>query len=554
MRKTAAFIVALVWATQAAAQVCTAPTTYPTSFPTFFATSAPTTYPTVFSTVAATTFATTVATVAPTTGATTGATLVPTRAPTSKPTVAPTTAATTAPTSMATACPPLPVAVILTAPVNGQSVSGPFGVNDNAATSSCKDPTTGLDVGWYDEVYIDGAYVVGSDFNFGTTKTITQNLSLGSHTLQTRVHTSNGQPNPHDCAQSQTVNITRVIATPIPTFTPSPTPTPTATPSPTPTPSATPTPPGVFVPLLDSGSRIASLTGSTSAMQSAGEPGNYGNSTLGPFLTGNNETTPQGQGLIGRPLLDDLQAASLTQIVGYTRNENPSIDIYGTAADNITGDNYYQTAASTGAGQTAYLAELAGYYSGQTDMPSSVAHRVDGACPIVNPTIGEAMQWAALKWGIDYHYLAADACQEGHFDIEHFPGDTGSCGGNFDMWGGCSTGSWQVADRGSNHGWSGLISGAGQNLAAESVCFQADFYMMTRWATFYGVFSDFGSAIPFNLANTVQVWCGLSCSGYSSLMFTNLQNKCWVSGDSGANYGGTQLPPNLPDNTVIPNE
>lgn len=295
-------------------------------------------------------------------------------------------------------------------------------------------------------------------------------------------------------------------------------------------------------------------------MQGAGIPGNYGNTTLGPFLTGASEVTPQGAGLIGRPLLDDLQAAALTQVTGYTTNEDPAIAVNGNSAQNIAGDLYYQTAASTGAGQTAYLAELAGYYSGQNNMPSSVARRVDGACPIQNVNMGEAMQWAALKWGIDYHYLATDACQEGHFDISAHPGDKGSCGGNFDMWGGCSTGAWQVADRGVNHGWSGLISGAGQNLAAESVCFQADFYMMTRYATFYGIFTDFGQGIAFNLQNTIQLWCGLSCTGsgytggsYASLMYSNLNNKCWVSGDSGQNFNGHQLPANLPNNQAIPN-
>jgi hypothetical protein len=257
-----------------------------------------------------------------------------------------------------------------------------------------------------------------------------------------------------------------------------------------------------------------------------------------------------------------MQAAQMTLTVPYNTVENSS-------SANITADNYYQTVAAND--QSGYLAELAGYYANETDINSVIRNRVDGACPIVNPTAAEAAQWAANKWGINPAYLYADACQEGNWDMQAL-GDPKPTNGYPN---GTSFGIWQTASRVVGHGWSGFTSGAGQNVPIESTCFQADFYMMTRWGAYTGNYTGDGS-FAGNVAQTVGSWdygnsatstgndsCPCSSGngtdpGYYADWVINLNGSHWVNSSTGCcstgNCWSSTIAIHPPAGTSVPND
>lgn len=323
--------------------------------------------------------------------------------------------------------------------------------------------------------------------------------------------------------------------------------------SPSPSSSASPTQTPSAVPTVTS-----ALTGSTAAMQAAGRPGIYNATTTAAYSL-------DGHNLVNNQLLDDAQAAALVVGMGalpYNSVETavahikwPSLipgrhdhrdshpQVYSVAANQtVTGDNYYENA-----NPTSYAAELANWRSTQTDFPSDVAARVDGAVPISNPTFAQINAWAALKWGLNPALGLGEAMEEDSYNI-NAPGDVNSCADTgHDIWGGCSTGFEQVADRGANHGWSGLLT---NNLAAESTAFHMDFFYMHYYADFNYLFNEYGGLTgPDQIVQAIQYWCGPSCTNYSTDVLNAITAQGWVS----KYYGGKAFTIAPPVGTGIPN-
>jgi hypothetical protein len=197
----------------------------------------------------------TVANGVPTPTPTITATPTPTITPT--PTATPTATITSTPTPTITPSPtPTPTpAVKITAPVNGQSVSGTVSIVTQVSSA----------VSWVN-IYIDGNYFASSPpYTFSWNSTTVPN---GSHTISTQAFNSSGTQVGSD---SVIVTVANGVPTPTPTVTPTitPTPTPTVTPTPTPTvtPTATPTPtPAVKITAPANG---ASVSGTVSIVTQA---------------------------------------------------------------------------------------------------------------------------------------------------------------------------------------------------------------------------------------------------------------------------------------------
>lgn len=135
------------------------------------------------------------------------------------------------PTPIPTASPTptgLPQTITISSPQNGSTVLGGQPWIDNNSTSMCSGAS------WYDACYVDGVHIGDAGFSHCQTPT----LSPGTHTIAVHAHTSNAQPNPRECAISNTVSVlVGGDSTPIPTS------------SPTVSPSSTPTPVGRFTTL-----------------------------------------------------------------------------------------------------------------------------------------------------------------------------------------------------------------------------------------------------------------------------------------------------------------
>jgi len=459
---------------------------------------------------------------------------------------------TPTPTPTSTSTPTGP-AVSFVSPASGQTVSGTITV---ALSFSTPPSTTNPNAVWWTQLSVDGTTITDGYNNLPWTTTTVAN---GTHSLRIDGFAYDGTTSIGSSTVAVTVKNSASTPTPDPTTSATPDPTTSATPAPTGTPIPTATPKAGFVTLLSPGQVINSLTGSTAGMQAAGIPGNYsavsGGSYTGGISTPSSAAGPGGMPIMGYPLLTDQQAASLVQVTPLTTAERGTgcpdgTATCGTAAQQQASDYYYQTQASTSSGQTAYLNNLAAYQSTQTAVPAAVAARVDGACPFVNPTLAEVAQWGAYKWGIDPIFPYAETENDGNWDAVAY----GDCGG-----GTCtsanqtSIGPWQVADEGSNHGWSGLISGGGNTLVKSSVCFQIDFYMMTRWWSYFSG-SIIGSANEQNLVDTVASYdtggpppyTGDALT-YQEAVYSSLTSDSWVS----RAFGGTTIPIQVPNGTVI---
>jgi hypothetical protein len=260
----------------------------------------------------------------------------------------------------------------------------------------------------------------------------------------------------------------------------------------TPAPSASPGTMGV-------GPTISGITGSAAGIQGADtNPADFGS-----------YNTPGGQGLIGGPLLDDATAAS--KIVPEAKS---TIETGSDGNANEAANNYFELDAL--ADPSSYQSQLDSFWSGANPW-DGVSQRIDGACPLENPTTADVAQWAAAKWGINPTLMYAEAVQEGHWDQLSL-GD-----------GGTSSGVWQVADRGSGHAFPGF-AGAGSNLARENTCFNADFYAGHLYAAFHGWT---GECPASDIAAAIQSWfSGQASTGggqYSSQVLAIVADQGWLA-------------------------
>jgi hypothetical protein len=257
------------------------------------------------------------------------------------------------------------------------------------------------------------------------------------------------------------------------------------------------------------GAIISGLTGSAGAIWWADtNPAHYGQYNA----PGGNR---DGMGLIGGPLLNDLQAASF---VVPTQSSSIETGVNGPA--NQAANNYFNNIAATN--PSSYLDQLNannGLYAAYVGSSfQAEIDRIDGACPLANPTTAEVLQWAANKWGINPLLLYADAANESGWDQTAI-GDSG-----------LSAGVFQVADRNSNarpyHAFPGF-DGAGSMLARENTCFNADFFGAWVFASFHGIVGSPGGDIGV----AIQSWYSGSATSAGSYTFSFdsiLNNNSWI--------------------------
>jgi hypothetical protein len=419
---------------------------------------------------------------------------------------------TPAPTPTATPTPgSLPQTITISSPANGATLSANTTVADNDSASQCG----GL--AWYDSLYVDGNHI--TDCGFSSCVFSPPSFPLGTHTIAIHAHTANN-PAGYECATSQKVSVTvsGSVATPTPGG------------APTSGPTATPSPAAGLVtllPAIPSGQPLAGMTGAASTIISS-----IYNALSYPSQTYGNYNDPNGtMGTGGTvavccgPLLDDRQAASVVMLTPET-----NVASSGGNADNTYYQNFVLASTSN---QSNYLSQLNAVNSGWAAGPvASVMTRVDGMCPIQNPTTAEIIQWAANKWGFNPRYGYAEACDEGDWN-NTTPGDSGTSAGVF-----------EVADRGTNHGWPALVS-ANSNLARENTCYNADFFFATRWAAFHsaqqgGALGITGETPPYRMADTVESWfsgaasdCpGGSDCGYEQMIYSDIISGWQNAGDA----------------------
>jgi hypothetical protein len=262
------------------------------------------------------------------------------------------------------------------------------------------------------------------------------------------------------------------------------------------------------------GATIAGLTGSAANISGADtNPGDYGQyNAPGGFEV--------GYGLIGGPLLNDQQAASF--VVATPRSDIElslpchSAGIYWTpnGSDNAAANNYFNNIAATDPGDYQY--QLSGFYTAYVGSSwQAVADRIDGACPMANPTTAEVLQWAGNKWGVNPLLMYAGTSGESEWDQTSI-GDNGQ-----------SSGLFQIADRGATHAFPGF-SGSGSMLARENSCFNADFYAAYMYAAFNGLIGGTGGG---NIGTAVQSWGygpTTSPGGYSDYIFSAISTTWWA--------------------------
>lgn len=250
---------------------------------------------------------------------------------------------------------------------------------------------------------------------------------------------------------------------------------------------------------VSAGATISSMTGSASGISWAdSNPGDYGNY----YAWGG------GYPLIGGPLLDDWTAASFVQATPKSSIENgPN----GWA--NEQANNYFNAIASSSPGY--YWYQLNAFHADyQYASWAPEAARIDGACPMANPTTAEVIQWAANKWGINPILMYADVTVESSWD-QTGVGDQGR-----------SSGLFQIADRGANHAYPGF-EGGGSMLARESSCFNADFWAGRLFATFHGIT---GQSPSGDIGAALQSWydgTAWSAGAYTSTVYSILDNQSW---------------------------
>ena len=247
--------------------------------------------------------------------------------------------------------------------------------------------------------------------------------------------------------------------------------------------------------------------------------------------------TLAGIGVIGGPLLDDLQAAQKVVVTQKSAVEINARCLGSGASDqppcphgaqNTAANNYFEGAAVPN--PSDYKSQLNSFYtewSGGAGTFGGAVGRIDGACPLVNPTTAEVLQWAANKWGINPLLLYAEAVQEGQWDNLAL--------GDYYNGIGTSSGLLQVADRQlpgqPPHAWPGF-NGASANLSRENSCFNADFYSAIMWAAFAGQLGQGPQTPPANIGAAVQAWYAgfwgtTGPGGYSDSVGAHLTHQDW---------------------------
>jgi hypothetical protein len=270
--------------------------------------------------------------------------------------------------------------------------------------------------------------------------------------------------------------------------------------------------PIVYVPIIP-GATIPILTGSATGIVGPDtNPAHYRQYNA-PGGSG------AGYGLIGGPLINDLEA---TSFVKATEKSDPETGPNGPviALDN----NYFNSMASTA--PDAYLSQLRAFHAGYAGSSwRAEAERIDGACPLAHPTTAEVLQWAANKWGINPILMYAEATVESGWDQTGI-GDNGR-----------SSGVLQIADRGDYHAFAGF-TGSGSMLARENTCFNADFYAAHLYSAFHGLT---GETTAGDIGRALQSWYSGSVSSpgpYTASVYDALKNRSWVTHQ----FGGKPVP------------
>jgi hypothetical protein len=253
------------------------------------------------------------------------------------------------------------------------------------------------------------------------------------------------------------------------------------------------------------GATISGLTGSAANISGADtNPSDYGHYW----------EWGDGYPLIGGPLLNDTQAASFVVATQQSVVETSSTWGLGNAAAN----NYFNSIAS--GNPSNYLNQLEasdGFYAGYAGATwQAEADRVDGACPLANPTTAEVLQWAANKWGINPILMYAEVTEESSWNQMGI-GDNGN-----------SSGLLQVADRGYNHAFPGF-GGSGSMLARENSCFNADFFAAWIYSAFNGLQTGTSGG---DVGTAIQSWYSgqaTSAGAYTAGVYGMLSNLQWVS-------------------------
>ena len=360
--------------------------------------------------------------------------------------------------------------VTITAPANGATVSGTVSYSVTIAS----------DVAWVD-FHIDHNWVMSSPpYTYSWNTTAYPN---GSHFLDVVAWHGDG-------TQAGTASVTVTVAN--------------GTGAPAPSPTPTPTSSGWQVP---QGNRIPALTG---ASRIAGADTNPAHARQYSVWGG-------GFPILGGPLLSDWDAASL---VKATRQSSVEANSWG----NQVANNYFNTIAANNPND--YIAQYNAFQSEYRGTNGEILmSRVDGGCPIANPTSAEAMQWAGLKWGMNPLLLYAEATNESGWDQT-------ACGDQ-----GRSCGLMQVADRGYNHAYPGF-SGYGSNLSRENTCFNAEFYAAIIYGIYTGVIAK---APPGDIGAAIESWYSgyaPAADGYANVIYGYMGNRNWESWY----FGGQPVP------------
>jgi hypothetical protein len=189
------------------------------------------------------------------------------------------------------------------------------------------------------------------------------------------------------------------------------------------------------------------------------------------------------------------------------------------ATSNAYQKSYFMNVAVPNAAN--YLAQLNSFYSAYVGSSwQTVADRIDGACPMTNPTTAEILQWAAIKWGINPILYYAEGVQEGDWNQVSL-GDYGT-----------SSGVLQLADLNNaqkpNHAFPGF-SGLGANLGRQNTCFNADFYGAHLYASWKGLN---GEVTNGDIGTAIQSWYqGASAAPgtYTASVYSIIDGQNWVS-------------------------
>lgn len=251
------------------------------------------------------------------------------------------------------------------------------------------------------------------------------------------------------------------------------------------------------------GATIPSMTG--------GNPGGLSWDT-NPADDSHYTVSTNGFWVLGGPLETDLTAWTHVKPTAKSSIETGSTWGYINAQDN----NYFNAIASSNPND--YVNQVNAFTGAFWSLGGNwhnLMIRVDGACPMANPTTAEVIQWASHKWGINPLYMFAETSMESGWN-------QGGIGDN-----GMSSGLFQIPDRGATHAMAGF-AGYGQNLARENTCFNADLFGAMQLGTYMGIT---GRAPAGNVDAMIESWyTGYSTTGdgYEQSIIGFMGGQEWV--------------------------